>query len=132
MGSIKVFGGKKHVAATHIRLITDHNEIFNHLLKAVYVTLSLRNPGGAAVSYTLRTWSYKLTVGWSQRCYTWRLLCIYKRPRCCQCLELCSITPDSASRDGGCFFRGFRGWNACANNISNVWTLEWTSSHVSV
>jgi replication factor A2 len=46
MGSIKVFGGKKHVSATHIRAIKDHNEVYNHLLKALYVTLSLRNPGG--------------------------------------------------------------------------------------
>ena len=46
MGSIKVFGGKKHVSATHIRSIKDHNEVYNHLLKALYVTLSLRNPGG--------------------------------------------------------------------------------------
>jgi len=46
MGTIKVFGNKKHVAATHIRPIKDHNEVFNHILRAVYVTLSLRNPGG--------------------------------------------------------------------------------------
>ena len=49
-GSIKVFGGKRQVSATHVRLITNHNEVFNHLLKAVYVSMSLRNPGGMAVS----------------------------------------------------------------------------------
>ena len=48
MGTIKVFGNKKHVAATHVRAITDRNEVFNHFLRAVYVTLSLRNPGGVS------------------------------------------------------------------------------------
>lgn len=45
MGTIKVFGGKRHVSATHIRPITDANEVQHHLLKALYVSLILR--GGA-------------------------------------------------------------------------------------
>lgn len=51
MGTIKVFGNKKHVAATHVRPIKDHNEVFNHFLRAVYVTLSLRNPGGVSLGH---------------------------------------------------------------------------------
>ena len=46
MGSIKVFGGKRHVSANHVRAITNHDEVFNHLLKALWVSLSIRNPGG--------------------------------------------------------------------------------------
>ncbi|WWC70927.1 uncharacterized protein I206_104879 [Kwoniella pini CBS 10737] len=42
MGSIKMFGGKRHISATHIRPITDFNEIHHHLLKALYVSLTLR------------------------------------------------------------------------------------------
>ncbi|WVQ83041.1 hypothetical protein IAT38_005179 [Cryptococcus sp. DSM 104549] len=42
MGSIKVFGGKRHVSATHIRRITDHNEIAHHMLKALHISLTLR------------------------------------------------------------------------------------------
>ncbi|WVR06489.1 hypothetical protein IAU60_003520 [Kwoniella sp. DSM 27419] len=42
MGSIKMFGGKRHVSATHIRPITDLNEVHHHLLKALYVSLTLR------------------------------------------------------------------------------------------
>lgn len=42
MGTIKVFGGKRHVSATHIRPITDGNEVQHHLLKALYVSLILR------------------------------------------------------------------------------------------
>ncbi|EIW67669.1 hypothetical protein TREMEDRAFT_18062, partial [Tremella mesenterica DSM 1558] len=45
MGSIKLFGGKRHISASHIRLIEDLNEVYNHLLKALYVSLTLRNPG---------------------------------------------------------------------------------------
>ncbi|WWC96252.1 hypothetical protein V866_003119 [Kwoniella sp. B9012] len=52
MGSIKMFGGKRHISATHIRPITDFNEIHHHLLKALYVSLQLRGAttggGGAA------------------------------------------------------------------------------------
>jgi replication factor A2 len=50
LGSMKKFGGKIHVSATSIRPITDHNEVYNHLLKALYVSLSLRNPGGGGVA----------------------------------------------------------------------------------
>jgi hypothetical protein len=59
MGTIKVFGNKKHVAATHVRPIKDHNEVFNHFLRAVYVTLSLRNPGGVSwIFYPRCLYSY--------------------------------------------------------------------------
>ncbi|RSH90941.1 replication factor A protein 2 [Saitozyma podzolica] len=47
LGTIKSFNNKRHVSATHIRPITDHNEVYHHFLKALYVSLSLRNPGGA-------------------------------------------------------------------------------------
>ena len=50
MGSMKVFGGKRHVSATHIRPIINHDEVYNHLLKALYVSLSLRFPNGGGVS----------------------------------------------------------------------------------
>ncbi|KAL7420751.1 Replication factor A protein 2 [Cryptotrichosporon argae] len=46
LGTIKTFGGKRHVSATHIRPITNHDEVFHHMLKAVYVSHSLR--GGSA------------------------------------------------------------------------------------
>jgi len=54
LGSLKVFGGKRHVSATHVRLITDPNEVAHHLLKATWVSLSLRGAtegaGGAGAS----------------------------------------------------------------------------------
>ncbi|ORX37236.1 hypothetical protein BD324DRAFT_650842 [Kockovaella imperatae] len=46
LGSIKVFGGKRQISATHIRPITNHDEVFNHLLKAVYVSMTVRYPNG--------------------------------------------------------------------------------------
>ena len=48
LGTLKTFSDKKHINATHIYPITNHNEVYNHLLKALYVSLALRNPGGAA------------------------------------------------------------------------------------
>jgi hypothetical protein len=55
LGSLKVFGGKRHISATHVRLITDPNEIAHHALKAQWVSLSLRGAseggGAAAVSF---------------------------------------------------------------------------------
>ena len=51
-----MFGGKRHISATHVRLITDPNEVAHHMLKAQWVSLSLRGAseggGGAAVSLT--------------------------------------------------------------------------------
>ncbi|WVO18128.1 hypothetical protein L204_105830 [Cryptococcus depauperatus] len=38
-GTIKIFGGKRHVSANNIRRIEDPNEIQHHLLKALYVSL---------------------------------------------------------------------------------------------
>ncbi|KAL1413150.1 Replication factor A protein 2 [Vanrija albida] len=46
-GTIKVFGGKRHVSAQHIRPVTKHDEVYHHLLKALYVSQSFRNPNGA-------------------------------------------------------------------------------------
>ena len=46
MGSIKTFGGKRHVSATHIRVIVNYDEVYHHLLKALYVSLNFRYPGG--------------------------------------------------------------------------------------
>lgn len=46
MGTIKFFGGKRHVSATHVRLVEDANEVYHHMLKSLYVSLQLRNPGG--------------------------------------------------------------------------------------
>ncbi|GMK53980.1 hypothetical protein CspeluHIS016_0105660 [Cutaneotrichosporon spelunceum] len=52
IGTIKVFGGKRHVSAQTVRPIEDHNEVYHHFLKALQVSLSIRNPnaakGGAA------------------------------------------------------------------------------------
>ena len=50
MGSIKTFGGKRHVSATHIRLITNHDEVYHHLLKALHISLSFRHPNSGSVS----------------------------------------------------------------------------------
>ncbi|TXT09750.1 uncharacterized protein COLE_03684 [Cutaneotrichosporon oleaginosum] len=47
IGTIKVFGGKRHISAQMIRPIEDHNEVYNHFLKALQVSLSIRNPGAA-------------------------------------------------------------------------------------
>lgn len=43
-----MFGGKRHISAQHIRAVEDHDEVYHHLLKSTYVSLSLRNPGGVA------------------------------------------------------------------------------------
>lgn len=45
MGLPKFFGGKRHVSATHVRVIKDPNEVYHHLLKALYVSLELRGGG---------------------------------------------------------------------------------------
>lgn len=42
IGTIKDFGNRRHLAASQVRPITDHNEIFFHLLEAQYVHLLLR------------------------------------------------------------------------------------------
>ena len=42
IGSIKDFGNRRHLAATQVRAITDHNEIFFHLLESQYVHLVMR------------------------------------------------------------------------------------------
>lgn len=47
MGQIKSFNGKRHISAQNIRLVTDHNEVFYHLLESLYVTLTYRNPTAA-------------------------------------------------------------------------------------
>jgi replication factor A2 len=69
LGSLKVFGGKRHISATHVRLITDPNEIAHHALKAQWVSLSLRgaSEGGgggagaaAAVSCSLMIFGTQL------------------------------------------------------------------------
>lgn len=56
---MKAFGGKRHVSATHIRLIEDHNEVYHHLLKSLWVSLSLRDPGAGkgGVSPILQSFS---------------------------------------------------------------------------
>jgi len=61
MGSIKTFGGKRHISATHIRLITNHDEVYHHLLKALYISLNFRYPYGG-VSCLLRSVSPRLTI----------------------------------------------------------------------
>jgi replication factor A2 len=48
LGSLKTFGNKRHFNAQHVRTITDPNEVAYHMLKAQWVSLSLRNPGGRA------------------------------------------------------------------------------------
>ncbi|WVQ73296.1 hypothetical protein IAR50_002864 [Cryptococcus sp. DSM 104548] len=42
MGTIKSYNNKRHVSATHVRPITDPNEIHHHLLKALHISLLLR------------------------------------------------------------------------------------------
>lgn len=42
IGTIKDFGNRRHLAASQVRPISDHNEIFFHLLEAQYVHLLLR------------------------------------------------------------------------------------------
>lgn len=50
IGTIKTFGGKRHVSAQTIRPIEDHNEVYHHFLKALQVSLSIRNPGAVSGS----------------------------------------------------------------------------------
>ncbi|TFK76274.1 nucleic acid-binding protein [Pluteus cervinus] len=40
-GSLKSYTGKRHINAQHIRPLTDHHEIFYHVLETITVTLSL-------------------------------------------------------------------------------------------
>ena len=76
MGTIKVFGNKKHVAATHVRPIKDHNEVFNHFLRAVYVTLSLRNPGGVSLGHVSPyLFTFIRAAGVSLRIFDHPLMC---------------------------------------------------------
>ncbi|KAH8089703.1 hypothetical protein HD553DRAFT_327748 [Filobasidium floriforme] len=52
LGVLKSFGGKRHISAQNIRRVEDFNEVHYHLLEALYISLTLRNPnkgmGGAA------------------------------------------------------------------------------------
>jgi hypothetical protein len=77
LGSLKVFGGKRHISATHVRLITDPNEIAHHALKAQWVSLSLRgaSEGGgggagaaAAVSCFLDNFGNSANVSETSSC----------------------------------------------------------------
>jgi replication factor A2 len=71
LGSLKVFGGKRHISATHVRLITDPNEIAHHALKAQWVSLSLRgaSEGGGAGAGAAAAVSYSLTILGAQLIY---------------------------------------------------------------
>ncbi|KAL7415051.1 hypothetical protein BDY24DRAFT_383552 [Mrakia frigida] len=42
VGTVKTFSNKRHLAATHIRPIKDHNEVFYHLLECQYVSLVMK------------------------------------------------------------------------------------------
>lgn len=44
LGVLKSFGGKRHVSAQNIRRVEDFNEVHYHLLEALYISLTLRNP----------------------------------------------------------------------------------------
>jgi replication factor A2 len=48
IGTIKIFGGKRHISALHIRAIDHLDEVSRHLLKALQVSLSYRNPSGVS------------------------------------------------------------------------------------
>lgn len=49
VGTVKTFSNKRHLAATHIRQITDHNEVFYHLLECQYISLVMKK--GKLVSH---------------------------------------------------------------------------------
>lgn len=53
MGLPKFFGGKRHISATHIRVIEDPNEIYHHMLKSLYVSLQLRGGSSNPVKVSL-------------------------------------------------------------------------------
>ncbi|KAG5635535.1 hypothetical protein H0H81_010947 [Sphagnurus paluster] len=38
-GTLKTFGSKRYINATHIRVATDPHEVYFHILEAIYVTL---------------------------------------------------------------------------------------------
>jgi hypothetical protein len=44
LGVLKSFGGKRHISAQNIRRVEDFNEVHYHLLEALYISLTLRNP----------------------------------------------------------------------------------------
>jgi hypothetical protein len=66
MGTLKTFGGKRHVSATHIRPLENHDELFTHLLRALHVSLSFRMPagGGGGVSVHLSDGRRHISSGW--------------------------------------------------------------------
>jgi len=68
IGTIKVFGGKRHISAQHIHAVEDHNEVFRHLLKALQVTLTYRNGGVTGVSQLLQYLGLELTQLLSDIC----------------------------------------------------------------
>lgn len=51
IGSMKIFGGKRHISAQSIRPIEDFNEVYHHLLKALEVSLLMRNPGAVSMTW---------------------------------------------------------------------------------
>jgi hypothetical protein len=44
LGVLKSFGGKRHISAQNLRRVEDFNEVHYHLLEALYISLTLRNP----------------------------------------------------------------------------------------
>jgi replication factor A2 len=46
IGTLKVFGGKRHISAQIIHVVTNPDLVASHLLKALSLSLAARNPSG--------------------------------------------------------------------------------------
>lgn len=62
IGTLKKFNDKLHVSAQQIRPVENPDEVYNHLLKALAVSLSYRNPAANGVSCSVRSRYSMLTM----------------------------------------------------------------------
>lgn len=66
LGVLKSFGGKRHISAQNIRRVEDFNEVHYHLLEALYISLTLRNPNKVSNQQHASAMLHKvLTLSWT-------------------------------------------------------------------
>lgn len=80
IGTLKKFNDKLHVSAQQIRPVENPDEVYNHLLKALAVSLSYRNPATNGVSLASVECDHSADI-FSSTCFS-KLSCTFFRYPC--------------------------------------------------
>ena len=73
LGVLKSFGGKRHISAQNIRRVEDFNEVHYHLLEALYISLTLRNPNKVSIQQHHSAMLHKvLKLSWTPSSCSYR------------------------------------------------------------